>query len=91
MALYAKLYSVIEEKYGSKQDSFMFFWESLLETIVTVSLKRKGITCYNVYDDFMADKKFNLEDEMKVAAAITYQAYNGNIKPLKESYENGRK
>ena len=91
MALYAKLYSVIEEKYGSKQDSFMFFWESLLETIVTVSLKRKGITCYNVYDDFMADKKFNLEDEMKAAAAITYQAYNGNIKPLKEFYENGRK
>ena len=91
MALYAKLYSVIEEKYGSKQDSFMFFWESLLETVVTVSLKRKGITCYNVYDDFMSDKEFNLEEELKSAAAITYQAYNGNIKPLKEFYENGRK
>lgn len=89
MALYSKLYSVIEEKYGSKQDPFIFFWESLLETIITVSLKRQGITCYNIYDNFMADKEFDLENELKAAGSIVYQAYNGNIGPLKEFY-NGR-
>lgn len=83
-ALYSKLYSIIDKEYGTKQSSFMFFWESLLETIVTISLKRKGITCYNVYDNFISDKEFDLLPELQSAGKIVLDVYNGDLTSIKE-------
>ena len=83
LSLYTNLYKTIEKKYGSKQSSIVFFWESLLETIITVSLKRQGIKCYNVYDNFLSNKKFDLEKEMKQASNIVYSAYNGDLSKLR--------
>lgn len=83
LKLYKDLYNTIQKDYGSKQSSTVFFWESLLETIVTISLKRQGIKCYNVYDNFLSNKKFDLKNEIKKATDIIYSAYNNDLSKLR--------
>ena len=85
--LYNSLFKVIND-YCGYSTSQIFIWESLLETIVDIDLKRQGIHCYNVYDEFMADKDFDFDSELKKAAKITLAAYNGDTKLLKD-FANG--
>lgn len=84
LQMWEATYKTIDKTCGVSKDSLIFFWESLVEQIILTNLKRQGITCYNIYDEFFATEKFDLDKELQHATKLVLAAYQGNIKPLEE-------
>ena len=89
LQMWEATYKIIEKTCGISKDSLIFFWESLLEQIILTNLKRQGITCYNIYDEFFSTCMFNLDQQLEFASKMVLEAYNGNIESL-ENFVRGK-
>lgn len=91
LALWTGIYNSVHAICGRSSSSRVFFWESLLELIVCLQNSRQGNLCYNIYDEFFAEKPIDLDSSLKLASEIVYEAYNGNYEPLRIFYQDGIK
>ena len=74
-----KLYDTIEYFCGKNHSAEIFYFESYIELCVTLELKRKGINCYNVYDEFYFDKPCDIEKIIKEKALYVYNTINKKL------------
>lgn len=69
---WCKMYDTVENICGKNHSAEIFYYESYIELCVTLELKRLGINCYNVYDEFYYDKPCDIESIIKKQAIYVY-------------------
>lgn len=72
------IYDAVEYYCGTDHSSDVFYFESYLELCVTLRLKKMGINCYNVYDEFYYDKPCDIESVIEDCAKYVYNEVNKN-------------
>lgn len=70
------IWDSIDNVFGHDFVKQVFYIESYIELMVCYNLKRQGIKCYNIYDEFYYTKDIDIEKEIEDAAYYVAQAFH---------------